>query len=97
MTLKTQKIIMYIPIVQIITFFCWLMYYYKKNLKKSDFFKTLFLIIGWVVVITIPRIILNAIFKNETLDNIVFYIFLYPTLFGISYIAVADQEKHENG
>lgn len=95
MTLKNQKIIKYVPIAQLVTIFCWIGYYRKNGLKYSFFLKTFLKMVAFFLVMTIPRMILHLIFKNDVLDNTLYYILLYPTFLGIATIAVADQERHE--
>ncbi len=95
MTIKTQKVIKYIPIVQLLTVFCWLRYYSINYLKWSDFAKALFKMMGVFLLINIPRIIVNRIFNNDILDNILYIIAIYPSFFAVASIVVADQEKHE--
>ena len=38
--------------------------------------------------------ILHFVFVNDILDNVLYYVSLYPTFFGIAAVVVADQEKH---
>lgn len=95
MTLKKQKIVRYIPIIQFTTFFCWIGYYRKNNLKHSDFFKTALKMVAFLLVVNIPRMILHFIFRNDLLDNAIFYISIYPCFWGLATMAVLDQEQHE--
>ena len=95
MTLKKQKIIKYIPIIQFITTFCWIRYYQKNNLPYSAFFKSSLKTIVFLLAINIPRMILHIIFQNELLDSILYYMSIYPCFFGVATIAVSDQEQHE--
>ena len=95
MTLKKQKFLRFVPIVQLLTVFFWLKNYLTKKLPWSTFGKSLLKIFAVLLLIHIPRMILHFIFKNGVLDNILYYISLYPTFFGISTIVVADQEFHE--
>lgn len=96
MTIKKQKIIRFIPIIQFITVFCWLKYYVTKHVKWSNFAKTLFKMFVIVILIHLPRLILHFIFTNEVLDNILYYLSLYPAFFAIATMSVADQELCEN-
>ena len=95
MTLKKQKIVRYIPIIQIIPFFCWGGYYRKNNLKYSDFFKASLKMVAFLLVVNIPRMMLHFIFKNDLLDSVIYYISIYPCFWGVATIAVLDQEQHE--
>lgn len=94
MTIEKQKILRFIPVVQLLTVFFWLKNYLTKQLPWSNFGKTLLKIFAVLLLIHVPRMILHFIFKNDLLDNILYYISLYPTFFGISTTVVADQELH---
>ncbi|MBQ8818132.1 MAG: hypothetical protein IJZ83_06115 [Clostridia bacterium] len=95
-SLKKQKVIKYIPIIQFITLFCWGGYYRKNNLKYRDYFKTFMKMVVFLLVINIPRMILHFVFNSDSLDIIIFYISIYPCFLGLATIAVADQEHHED-
>lgn len=94
-SLKKQKVIKYIPIIQFITLFCWGRYYRKNNLKYSDYFKTFIKMVVFLLVINIPRMILHFVFNSDLLDNVMFYLSVYPCFLGLATIAVLDQEQHE--
>lgn len=95
MTIKKQKIIKFIPIIQFITMFFWIKYYQKNNIKYNDFFKTMLKMFAFLLVMNIPRMLLHFIFKSDLLDNIIFYICIYPYFLGLASLAVDDQEQHE--
>ena len=82
MTLKKQKILKFIPIIQLITVFFWLKYYLTAKKPWSDFAKALLKIFAVLLFIHIPRMILH-------------FVSLYPTFFGIAAVVVADQCQHE--
>lgn len=95
MTLKKQKILKFIPIIQLITVFYWLKYYLTKKIPWSDFAKALLKIFAVLLFIHIPRMILHFVFANDILDNVLYYVSLYPTFLGIAAVVVADQDRHE--
>ena len=95
MTLKKQKILKFIPIIQLITVFYWLKYYLTKKIPWSEFAKALLKIFAVLLFIHIPRMILHFVFMNDILDNVLYYVSLYPTFFGIAAVVVADQDQHE--
>lgn len=94
MTIDKQKILKYIPIVQLATLFFWDRYARKNNVKLKERLKTDIKMVIFLLIITIPRMILHFVLKNELLDNIIFYISIYPTFLGLATLAVAAQEKH---
>ena len=95
MTLKKQKILKFIPIIQLITVFYWLKCYLTNKIPWSDFAKALLKIFAVILFIHIPRMILHFVFVNDILDNVFYYVSLYPTFFGIATVVVADQDQHE--
>lgn len=95
MTLKKQKILKFIPIIQLITVFYWLKCYLTNKIPWSDFAKALLKIFAVILFIHIPRMILHFVFVNDILDNVFYYVSLYPTFLGIATVVVADQDQHE--
>lgn len=97
MSIQKQKVLRFIPIVNFfVCVFSWLKMYRVKNIKQADFLRAMLIMFLVMLLLTLPRIILSVVFKNDMLDSIVFYISLYFYLFGISAVAVADQEHHMN-
>ena len=95
MNVKKQKIIRFIPIVQLLTMFFWIKSYMTNNLKYLDFFKAFFRAFLVVFLVNLPRMIIHLIFvDNVALNNILYYVSIYPTFLGMSFVFVADQEKH---
>lgn len=93
MSIKTQKILRFIPIVNVITMFCWFGLCFKKSIRQSDYIKALFKMFGYLILITVVRIAISFIFKSEVLDQIVFYVSIYLYFFSISWVSVQAQEK----
>lgn len=94
MTLKKQKILKFIPIIQLITVFFLVEILFNRKKPWSDFAKALLKIFAVLLFIHIPRMILHFVFVNDILDNVLYYVSLYPTFLGIAAVVVADQEKH---
>jgi len=95
MSLKVQKIVKYIPIIQFITFFCWIKYCMDYKVKFIEFLKVELKMFVYLFLLDLPLMVLSSVFKNDTLDMILLYIIIYPALFGVASIAVAAQEKCE--
>lgn len=66
MTIDKQKILKYIPIVQLITVFYWLKYYLTKKIPWSDFAKALLKI--FAVLLFIHKIVILGD-KNTEYDH----------------------------
>ncbi len=93
MSMETQKILRFIPIINMITMFCWIGLCFKKSIRQLDYFKSLLKMFAYLLLITVVRIAISFIFKNEFLDQIVFYISIYFYFFSISWVSVQAQEK----
>ena len=93
MLMKIQKILMFIPVINIITVFIWIFMSFKyKETAKSNY-ATSFKMALAAILVNIPRMILSLVFKNDTLDMIAFWVSAYILFFLISLIAVKAQEK----
>ena len=95
MSIHLQKIIRFIPIVNTITLFFWIKMYCQKKLKISDFLKAFFTMVLVLFVVAIPQMNSDRVVSNEILKNVIFYILAYIYMFGVSFVSVADQEKHD--
>ncbi len=93
MSIKLQKIIMYIPLVNIITVFCLLGVYKKNVLETSRFIKFILLVFLLEFIITIPEIILSGVCDIIILNDIVHWITTYFNFFAYAFLAVREQEK----
>ena len=93
MSIQTQKILRFIPIVNFVTVFFMLGAYARIPLIGSGWCKTLFKLFGVTILTNLPRIICFYAIGNETLDRVLFYITGYLMLFGLAWIAVDTQEK----
>ena len=96
MTIKTQKVLMFIPIIQIVTFFCWA-HYLRQHLVPFKHMNAVYLKQAAVVLLTcIPITALHYIFRSDFIDNIAIYICGYFMLLGWAAVVVFDQEKCQN-
>ncbi len=97
MSLKTQRRIRFIPILNLITLIFLFKTYGWRLLKNKNFIKVMLMMFGVILATNIPRLILHLIFENAMLTNILYPISLYAMLLGLSWIAVYEQEKMQNG
>lgn len=99
MYIKIQKILMFIPMINIFTVHCWIFLALKKRARISRCLKKIFIMLGLVILVTIPRFLAQALCDNDIVVNIVNHASLYATPFVMAYVAVKDQEKilEENG
>jgi len=92
MSIKTQKILRFIPIVNFVTMFAWINLCFKKSVKQFDYIKNLIKMFLLIILITAVRIVCSFVFKNEMLDSIIMYISIYFYLLSMSFVSVKAQE-----
>ncbi len=95
MSIKTQRVLRFIPLINLVTMFFWIKMYYNKSLKHSNFMKALFTMFLIITLITIPRVIVHFLLDSYALECILSYLSVYLYMLGISFVAVADQERNE--
>ena len=94
MTIKTQKIIRFVPFVNVIvTVFQFYRFYYQHNVPKRNFFKTLAYIAILCIVVAIFDLGMDYIISYHTIEIIIDYIATYLYMFIISTVVIKDQEK----
>lgn len=62
-------------------------------MRQSDYIKSLLKMFAYLLLITFIRIAISRIFKNDILDQIVFYISIYFYFFSVSWVSVQAEEK----
>ena len=93
MSLKTQKIIRFIPIVNIITIFLWIRVCAIESIRPFEFLKELIKIFLAMIAITAVRIACSFIFQNQILDEVVMWISIYFYFLSMAIGSVKAQEK----
>ena len=92
-SIKTQRALRFIPIVNMITLFSWIGICLKKPIKLMTCLKTMLKMFLCLFLIAIIRVAVFAIFENDTLDQMVMYISMYLIFFTLSWFSVSAQEK----
>lgn len=93
MSIKSQKILRFIPVVNILTMFAWIRICSIKSIKPFDFVKELAKMFLLFFIITAMRMACSLVFKNEMLDHILLYVSIYFYFLSMSWISVRSQEK----
>ena len=83
MSIKTQRKILYIPIVNFIIAFCLLGRCFRFKIKKIWLFKKYALMLAGILIITLLNVLLDRVIDNLVVDNIIFYVSVYFHLFVI--------------
>ena len=94
MSIKLQKVVMFIPFVNMACFICWLLSVVKYKIPYIDALKTALKIFGSIFAVSIIRTIVYVIIDFEILyvfSSIITFL-LIP--FIAAYISVKAQEKY---
>lgn len=93
MSIKTQKTLRFIPIINLVTMFCWVYLQYKMQGSIPRFIKYCFIMIGSVVLVAVSRILVYELCNNDIIVNVVYYVSLYAQFYVMAFVAVKAQEK----
>ena len=96
MSIKTQKYLRFVPIINIITVFMWIRSCCVNSIRPFDFVKELLKILGIFVLITVVRIIVAYAFRNSTFDYYLTLISTYFYFLTMSWFAVGAQIRISN-
>ena len=96
MSIKTQKIVRFIPFVNFfVTFFSLIKSYRSsKQAKVGDILKIVLTMFVSILLINLPKIILSGLINNEMINTVISLVTAYVTLVVISTIAIIQQEKY---
>ena len=92
LSIKAQKVIRFIPIVNLITVFCWSVLSFRVVMKPSDYAKTILKMFGCILVIAFFKFAFLSI-GIPIIETISFYVTTYLFMFALSWFAVQAQEK----
>ena len=95
MKLKTQKIICFIPIINLIVLFIWVFSYHNKKISLTHFLKVLAMMFLSMLILSIPRIVISVVFESKLLNDILLLasIYIIPLVLGL--ISIWDQRKRQ--
>jgi hypothetical protein len=93
MTIKTQKIIRFIPIINLITVIFWIKKIFDKKLPVNYCFKPMFKAFAMIMIVAIVEIIFSSIVDVLWLTSIVSMVGVYLYSLILSFIFVDEQEK----
>lgn len=93
MSIKVQKIILFIPIINIVTAFSWCALLSKRTVSINERAKTVFKIALAMIAVTAVRLIFIYAVENVVVNQIVLACSIYFYFFSMSYFCVKSQEK----
>ena len=97
MSIKTQKRLLFIPIVNFIIPFCWLKRCFAHSITMSWFFKKAIMMVVGIMIVTLLRVGLSSLIDNATIDRILFFIDTYFCFLIFAKISLDAQIELENG
>ena len=89
--LRIEKILRWIPYVNFTTVFFWIYAIIKNNIPIKNYLKDFIVLILIVVAFSIPRIVVDLVFQNQMLYQIVTFVTTLLELYIISFVAVNKQ------
>ena len=93
MSIKTQKIIRFIPIINFITVFLWIGCVMHNSVRIRDFFKDFLTVFVGMLAVTLIRFAFIQIFENEILNTVTTFLHIYLCFFIFSCVTVRAQER----
>ena len=93
MSNKMQKKLQFVPILNIVLLCRWMHACMRYPDAYRKFLPGWFKILGWCLVITVPRIVLTYTLRNDVFDTIATWIAGYFYLLAIAIVSVREQER----
>ena len=93
MSIKVQKILRFIPVVNFVTVFLWIRFCMVSAIRPAEYIKYLLKMFLFCIIITIPRIVVSSVLRDPSVDSILTSVSLLLYLWVISFVAVEAQEK----
>ena len=93
MSIKIQKVLRFIPLINFISVFLWLRLCMVKPMKPTQYFKKLGLMFLLLFLITVVRIVLDKVFNNEIVTTISTWVGIYLYFLSMAWVSVKAQEE----
>lgn len=96
MKTKMQRVIMFVPYVNLSLIFVWLYYYIKNPNQTSRTLIVKYFIGGTIAcLIHVPRILLSLVIDNNAINMALLHISIYVSSLFLCSIAINDQIKQQ--
>jgi len=92
MSIKKQKLIMFIPFINLINVFFWVLNSYRSGFNIVKFLKRSVLTMLVLVLILVPEIIIDTTCSTPLVLDITQHVTIYLQMFTFSFCAVRFQE-----
>jgi len=93
MSTETQKKLLFIPIANLISLFCWIKACYDYQAEHLQFLRSLFKLFVPCIIFAVIQIAVQALCPIDTLNTIVSIVCTYALTVAFSYLAIRAQEQ----
>lgn len=97
MSIKVQRVIRFIPGVNLVSFVAWIIVGAKKKMCFSYFIKHILLMLALIVFAVMIGKGLSTFSANEIFSSMLFYLSLVLFSYIFAFISVSEQENLYNG
>lgn len=93
MSIKAQRIIQYIPFVNLIIVFFWIGKCFKNGIAWLNYAKAALTMCAFIVIVTLLRWLIETIVDNDVIKTIIFLIYAYLVFFIMARVSLKAQER----
>ncbi len=96
MSIKIQKNLLFIPVINFIIPFIWLSKCFRNKITMGWFFKKAIIMIIGIMIVSLARVLLTSIVDNTVINTIAFYVDVYLCFLIIAKISLNAQIELES-
>ena len=93
MSIKTQKILQFFPIFNIIILYFWVDLCLKKAINLKDCLKDYLKVALFIILVSAVRISTVFIFENQLLNTITVFIYAYLLILSMCWLTIRAEER----
>ena len=96
MSIKTQKILQFIPIFNIIIFYFWVKMLLEKSINIRESFIDFLKINVFIFIVTVFEILCSFVFESEMLNIIILLIYIHLFFLSMCWMTIRAEERIKN-
>lgn len=96
MSIKTQKKLLFLPVINFIIPFIWLSKCFHNKITMGWFLKKAVIMVIGITIVSFARVLLNYIIDNAVINTIAFYVDAYLCFLIIAKVSFDAQIELEN-
>ena len=97
MSIKLQRVLRFIPGVNLVCFVAWIVLTIKKRMRFLYLFKTVLLMIALILFALMIERGLSSFSANMIFKSVLFYLGILLSSYIFAFISVSEQENISNG